>query len=349
MMEITFLGTSAGTPTIERNVSGLALRRGRRWDLFDCGEATQHRLLHTSLSMTRLRRIFVSHLHGDHWFGLFGLLGSRSMDRAVSPLTIIGPVGLRSMVETVVAGSSAHIGFPIEFVEVDTDGGVVIDDDGGTVTALPLAHRVTSFAWLIEEPTRPGRLDAAAATRLGVDPGPSFGRLQRGEEVMLADGRQVTPDNVMGTPRPGRRIVIAGDNSAPDALLDRTGSVDVLVHEATYTEPVLDALGDDHGHSTAGRVARAARVHGVGSLVLTHFSPRYASGGDTTIDDVRQEARSQFDGVHLASDLDRFEITPDGSLRRSGGVEGGGEVVDEVGRVLDPDRQPDQVVGNLEW
>ncbi len=314
-MELTFLGTSSGVPTSDRNVAGVALRVDGRWDLFDCGEGTQHQLLRTSLSLSKLRRVFISHLHGDHCFGLFGLLGSRSMDGASAPLTIFGPLGLRTMIETVFELSSTHITFPLDVHEIGPTGGRVVDADDMTVDALPLTHRVTSFAWSLRERDRPGMFDVESARAAGVPDGPLFGRLQRGEAVTLDDGRRVEPSRVVGPIRPGRRIVIAGDNSDPDALFERTNGADVAVHEATYTEPVLATLGDDHGHSTAARVACAAQRHGVRNLVLTHFSARYALAGDgLTIGDVRDEAQQHFEGgLHLAQDLDRIEISSDGS------------------------------------
>ncbi len=319
-MELTFLGTSAGAPTRHRNVAGVALRIDGHWDLFDCGEATQHQLFQTSLSLSKLRRIFISHLHGDHCFGLFGLLGSRSMDGSTTPLTIFGPQGLQTMVDTVLEASTTHLTHPMEIREVDPDGGRVIDDDAMTVDAIPLTHSVTSLAWSMREQDRRGEFDVDAARAAGVPEGPMFGQLQHGESVELNDGRTVEPGDVTGPARPGRRIVIAGDNAAPAALFERTGGADVAVHEATYTEPVLATLEDDRGHSTAARVASAAQLHGVRNLILTHFSPRYADQGDgLTIDDVRTEAQQHFEGgLHLPNDLDRFEISHDGTEIRAG-------------------------------
>lgn len=319
-MDVTFLGTSAGVPTSRRNVSALALRHGGSWDLFDCGEGTQHQLMRTPLSVHKLDRVFISHLHGDHCLGLFGLLGSRSMNNATKPLTVIGPPGLRSMVETVLSTTATHLSYPLDFVEVPDSGGRVADAIDHSVVAFPLTHRVTSHAWLVTEADRPGHFDAEKASALGVAAGPDFGRLRRGESVTLEDGTIVAPDDLVGPPQRGRRIVVAGDNSDPVRLLTATGAVDVLVHEATYTEPIVESIGDDHGHSTAARVARAAQEHGVANLVLTHFSPRYTdSGPGPTIDDLFAEAREHFDGnLHLAEDFDTVEVSKDGSSMRLG-------------------------------
>jgi ribonuclease Z len=326
-MELTFLGTSAGTPTRRRNVTGLALREGGAWDLFDCGEGTQQQLQRTSLSLARLRRVFISHLHGDHCFGLFGLLGTRAMEGARSALTVYGPAGLESMVRTVLNASDSHLNYEVEFVEVPEQGGRVLETPEGTIDAFPLVHRVTSFAWWMREADRPGAFDVDRATALGVTPGPAFGTLQRGEPVEV-DGRVVEPGEVMGAPRPGRSLVIAGDNSDPTGLLGRAPGAQLLVHEATFTEAVVESLGGDRGHSPAGRVGAAAEAAGVDNVILTHFSPRYAypskdRGGDggasdeTSIEAIAEEAAASYSGnLFLANDLDTYDLSVDGALTR---------------------------------
>ena len=316
-MELTFLGTSAGAPTNERNVAAVALRDGGSWDLFDCGEATQNQMMRTALSLSKLRRIFISHLHGDHCFGLFGLLGSRSMERAATPLTIIGPPGLQHMVNTVLDASSTFLTYEVDYIEVDTSRRVW-SDEHQTVDAIELTHRVQSFAWLISQTERPGVFDPQAAAELGVEAGPLFGQLKRGESVALANGRVVEPDAVVGPPQPGRRIVIAGDNSDPESLLATTGPVNLVVHEATFTEADVARIGDDHGHSTGARIARAAQKHATRHLILTHFSARYASAGEPrTIPALVDEVRRHYDGgLDLANDFDRFGISTDGAIER---------------------------------
>ncbi len=309
-MEFTFLGTSAGSPTNTRNVTGVALKSASGWDLFDCGEATQHQIMKTPLSLSKLRRVFISHLHGDHCFGLFGLLGSRSMDGSKKPLTVFGPPGLSQMVTTVLELSSTYLNYPLEIHEVSPSGERVLDTPELTIDCLPLTHRVPSYGWSMVEADRPGELDVDAARAAGVPDGPFFGRLKRGETVELDDGTVVYPDSVIGPIRLGRRVIVAGDNNDPASLFERTGGAHVAVHEATFTESVLESIGDDRGHSTAARVAKAATEHGVQNLILTHFSPRYA-----TTDPLRDEAREHFDGgLHMANDFDRFDLAADGVL-----------------------------------
>ncbi len=320
-MELIFLGTSAGVPTARRNVSALARRDGPNWDLFDCGEGTQHRIAASSLSLPRLRRVFISHLHGDHCFGLPGLLTSRAMVGATTPLAIFGPEGLERFVRTALEISNSHLTFPLEFHTIDEGGGPVVSDPAARVEAVPLVHRVVSFAWSIREAQRQGEFLPEKASALGVAVGPGYGRLQRGESVTLVDGTVVRPDQVTGPQRPGRHVVIAGDNSDPMRLVRATGAAQVLVHEATFTESVLARIGDDRGHSTAARVATAAEAARVESLVLTHFSARYGevgAGGAATIEDLRAEAAAHFSGaLFLAHDFARFLLSPDGTVSES--------------------------------
>lgn len=313
-MELVFLGTSAGAPTLERNVTGLALQRPREWFLFDCGEGTQHQLLRTSLAPGRLTRIFISHLHGDHVFGLFGLLGTRSMARIPGPIHLLGPAGLRALLHSVLEGSRMHLEFELEIEELPAGGGVVVDDGELRIEAVPVDHRVPCFAWMIHEADAPGTLNVERARALGVPEGPAMGRLKAGEAVTTPAGTQVFPAQVLGPPHPGRRLVIAGDNRDPEALLQRTGPTQLLVHEATFTEPVLAQMPDDKGHSTAARVARAAATAGVDNVVLTHFSARF-SAHDGSVEAVRDEAREHYAGrLFLAEDLECYSLGRDGVL-----------------------------------
>lgn len=315
-MEITFLGTSAGTPTRDRNVSAVAVRHGGVWDLYDCGEATQHQIMSTSLSLSKLRRIFISHLHGDHCFGIFGLLGSRSMAGATAPLDVFGPAGLEEMVMAVLSASDTHLSYPITFHVATEPGGRVVDDDDGSVDAIALDHRVTSFAWCLRETERPGEFFPDRAVALGIEPGPAFARLRRGEAVEGSNG-VVAPDQVIGPSRPGRSFIIAGDNRDPERLLAATGPVQLLVHEATFTEDVLAHLGNDRGHSTADRVGRAAEQFGVAHVLLTHFSPRYGppGSGGQSVEELRVEAEAVYSGtVELAEDFATYTLDLDGEL-----------------------------------
>ena len=278
-MELTFLGTSAGVPTRERNVSALALRLSQRrgWLLFDCGEGTQHRILRTPLSLYTLEKIFISHLHGDHVYGLWGLLASRGMLLCDAPLELYGPPGLNALVEGVRRLSQLNLPYELRIRELS--GGECLDFDGYTVRVLPLSHSITSYGYCLVEAERPGRFDPEAARRLGIPEGPLWGRIQRGESLRLPDGRRIDPSEILGPSRPGRRLAIAGDNDQPERFAS-CAPLDLLVHEATYLQEDFDHLPRKFQHTTALQLGRAAEAMGVGHLVATHFSPRYDSDGD---------------------------------------------------------------------
>ncbi|MEM6730791.1 MAG: MBL fold metallo-hydrolase, partial [Myxococcota bacterium] len=188
-MRLTFLGTSAGTPTRDRNVSGVGLSLEREWFLFDCGEGTQHRILTTSLSLSRLRRIFISHLHGDHCFGLFGLLGSRSLAGVATPLDLYGPEGLEEMVRRTLQLSGGGLNDAIRFHTIDEAGGAVHEDETLKIRAVPADHRGVCFSWWLREARRPGPLNVDRALELGVPSGPLLGRLKAGESITLENGQ----------------------------------------------------------------------------------------------------------------------------------------------------------------
>ena len=236
------------------------------------------------------------------------------MAGAQGPLHVYGPEGLEDMVTAVLTASDTHLVYPIEFHAVPNEGARVVEDDDETIDAVALDHRVTSFAWHIAEADRPGAFDAERAEELGVEPGPDFGRLQNGPAVDL-EGRVVEPSEVVGPVRRGRTLIISGDNRDPARLLERTGPVQLLVHESTFTEDVVAKIGDDRGHSTAGGVGAAAEGAGVANLLLTHFSPRYGPPGSSgqSVDDLRAEAESHFTGMlALAEDYATYELTKDG-------------------------------------
>ena len=315
-MDIQFLGTSSGTPSRTRNVSGLALRGpGGGWSLVDCGEGTQHRILQTTLSLHDLRAIFITHLHGDHCYGLPGLLASAGMHNRGAPLVLVGPPPLRTFIEGVMATSELGLPYPLEFVAVDDLAGraVLPDLDVAPVTLL---HRMPSYAYRFTERAVERRLDAARLRAAGVPAGPAWGRLQQGEDVVLDDGRTLRAADWLLAPRKARTIIVGGDNADPDLLLDAARTADVLVHEATYTEEVLQKVGPGPMHSSALRVARMAQQAGLPNLVLTHFSPRYQDGeGPLSVGAIEAEAQSAYGGhLVLARDFDRYELGKDGTL-----------------------------------
>ncbi|GGX93691.1 ribonuclease Z [Massilia dura] len=314
-MELQFLGTSSGTPTKTRNVSGTALRSAGGWVLVDCGEGTQHRILRTNLSPHDLRAVFVTHLHGDHCYGLPGLLASAGLLNRTAPLAIVGPQPLERYVRGVMETTALQLPYPVRFIDVaDAAAADLLDDLA--VTVAPLSHRIASYAYGFTEKVTERRLDAAMLAAAGVPRGPLWGVLQGGNDVTLPDGSPVRSADVLQPPRRPRRIVIAGDNDMPELLAQAVQGADVLVHEATYTEAVLEKIGPGPQHSSALRVARFAREAAIPSLLLTHFSPRYQDErGPLTLADIEAEARAEYGGsLFLARDLARYALDKAGML-----------------------------------
>ena len=316
-MEIIVLGTSAGTPTRQRNMSGLALRlRGaRQWALIDCAEGTQHRILRTPLSIMSLRAVFITHMHGDHCYGLPGLLASAAMSGRSDALTIVGPPPLRAMIECIMVASQLSLPFPLVWLTpADLAAAPLLPELAVEATAL--SHGVPCWAYGFTEAAMERRLDTDKLRADAVPASPLWGEIQLGRDVTLDDGRHIAASDYLLLPRRARRIVVAGDNDRPELLATAAHGADVLVHEATYTEEVLQKIGPGPQHSSAMRVARFAEQAGVRNLVLTHFSPRYQDHGALPMSLLEDEARAQYSGnLMLARDLDHYVLDRTGELR----------------------------------
>lgn len=321
-MELTFLGTSAGTPIKARNVTGLALQHGgpRQWYLIDCGEGTQHRLLHTRHSVMQLQAIFITHVHGDHTFGLPGLLASASMSGRTEPLPVIGPPELKSFIETTLACTDSSLGFELQFFNSQAEH-FFWQDHGIQVTTAALSHRVPCHAFIFTERSLERQLLKDRLLRDGIVAGPAWGQLQRGEDVVLEDGRTLRCDDYTLVDRLPRRLVVAGDNDNPELLAAACEQAQVLVHEATYTQEVSDRVGPWPQHSSAAQVAGFAERAGVPNLVLTHFSSRYqfpspdGQSKGPVITELADEAQTLYRGqLFLAKDFDHYRLTREGVL-----------------------------------
>ncbi|WP_271270707.1 ribonuclease Z [Aliamphritea hakodatensis] len=322
-MFIQFLGTSSGTPTKRRNVSGLALQesKGRGWYLIDCGEATQHQLLHTRLSLNTLKGIFITHVHGDHCYGLPGLLGSAGMTGRTEPLTIVAPAGIREWVEATQGFTEFHLSFELNFVVPES---LILNPDGEQqgmpfgqfgVTAAPLVHRVESYAYSFTENWVDGELDVDALRASDLPAGPDWGRLKSGVDVSH-DGKLYRARDFVITDCVPRKVVVCGDNAEPAVLKDLCNGCHVLVHEATYAKDLAEQAAA-YGHSYAAQVAEFAARLDIPNLALTHFSPRYQLNPQvaSSVELLRQEAQVIYSGqLFLAEDLDRYRLDKDGVL-----------------------------------
>ncbi|MGA7935784.1 MAG: ribonuclease Z [Kovacikia sp.] len=306
-MQITFLGTSSGVPTRIRNVSGVALRLPQRAEfwLFDCGEGTQHQILRSDLKVSQLTRIFVTHMHGDHIFGLMGLLASCGLAGNARRIDIYGPPDLDEYLRACRRYSQTHFSYPVKVHTVRP--GVIYEDAEFTVSCEPLKHRVPAFGYRVTERDRPGHFDVQRAEAIGIPPGPIYGSLKRGEIIYLPDGRQINGADLCGPTQIGRKLAYCTDTIYCDSAVKLAQDADVLIHEATFAHQDAE-LAYQRLHSTSTMAAQVALSAQAQRLILTHFSPRYAPGNSLEVKDLLLEARAIFPNTELASDFWSYEI-----------------------------------------
>jgi ribonuclease Z len=301
-MELVFLGTSAAVPTLHRSLSAVALCLEGQILLFDCGEGTQMQLRRAELRPTKISKIFISHLHGDHVNGLIGLLMTLEMETRQNRLDIYGPSELSRLITFLRRVLRTGFSYPVCFHPASS--GLVCEEKTYLVEARELDHGVPCFGYAFQEKTKPGRFDVEKARALGIPPGPLYGEIQRGATITLEDGRSFGPDDLLGTSRPGRRVVYAVDTRPCAGTLNLARDADVLVHEATFSEEFADKARE-RNHSTGREAALVAQAAGVHQLILTHLSSRFF-----TAQPVLQEARKTFPKTDFAADLQVFPIPP---------------------------------------
>lgn len=317
-MEFIFLGTSAGTPTKFRNVTGFALLEtsGRSWYLVDCGEATQHQILRTPLSLRSLGAIFITHIHGDHCYGLPGVLASAGMSGREEPLVIVAPAGIQEWLNSTMLHTSLHLPFELQFLAAESLAEQSIGNY--VVSSVALSHRLPSYAYSFTEVRQESRLNQEKLQAHGIARGPLWGEIKKGVDVEL-NGKWLRAEEYLLFDYEPRKIVVCGDNDTPELLANVSAGCHVLVHEATYTEEVARKSGELWGHSSAARVASFANNAAIPNLVLTHFSPRYQRDAtkSPSIMDVHQEASANYQGnLFLAEDFAHYRLDKTGVLHR---------------------------------
>jgi ribonuclease Z len=304
VLELLFLGTGAGIPAKLRNVTSIALKlleeRKAVW-LFDCGEATQHQILHTTLKPRRIEKIFITHLHGDHIFGLPGLLGSRSFQSGNTELTVYGPKGIRQFIEVSLQISDTHLQYPLTVIEIE--GGVIFEDDQFMVEAELLDHAVESYGYRVTEKDRPGTLDADKLRNDGIPEGPIYAKLKNGEAVQLEDNRVVHGRDYLGPTQKGRVVTILGDTRTCENAIKLALEADILVHESTFAAG-SEEMAYEYFHSTTSQAAKTAAEANAKMLCITHISSRYGREESTQLMD---EAKAIFSNTLIADDF--FEIS----------------------------------------
>jgi ribonuclease Z len=297
-LDLVFLGTSGSVPTARRGLAATLIRRGGERILVDCGEGTQRQLLRSSVGLVELPEIFITHYHADHYLGLPGILKTFALRGREVPLTVYGPPGLNELFG-ILRRVFGRLSYELSLVELRSGDGV--DRSDYRIEAFEVEHGVSANGYALVEEPRPGRFDLEEARRLRVPEGPLFGRLQSGERVELPDGSTVSAEQVLGPPRPGRKVVLAGDTRAAGSVLEAARNADVLVHEATFSIEERERA-EETLHATARSAADLASAAGVRLLALTHLSNRYFGP------EIVREARARFPETVVPKDFDIIDV-----------------------------------------
>lgn len=306
-MDLIFLGTGSGVPSKDRNVSALALtllqEQNSIW-LFDCGESTQHQILRTAIKPRKINKIFITHMHGDHIFGLPGLLSSRSFQGGDNLLTVYGPSGIKDYIETSLKVSGTHLSYPLSIIEISE--GPLFEDKQFTVFSKKLDHGIPSYGFRIVEKDRPGELLVEKLKEKGINPGPIYQQIKENDVVETTNGQTIHRKHFLGPDKKGRIITILGDTRSSMEFKSFVEKSDILVHEATFDESKKD-LAHNYFHSTAKQAATLAEESSVKKLLLTHLSSRYQKEDSNKL---LEEAQEVFPNTQVADDFFKVTIGP---------------------------------------
>lgn len=304
-MKIVLLGTSSAVPTLTRGLSCTALIRDGDVFLFDCGEGTQLQLMRSGVKRSRIHSIFIGHLHGDHLYGIAGLLSTLHLDGRETPLNVFGPEGLRVFLNAAFRTSDLQFSFKLTVREFPRGyKGRVLEEEEFYVDSLPLDHSIFCLGWRFQEKPKPGIFNLERAQELEIPRGPLYGKLQHGENVKLDDGRVITPDMVLGDARQGKSVVYCLDTQFSERSIQLADKCTALIHETTFGPDAVD-MARERKHSTMEDAARVAKEAGAESLIATHFSSRYDG---RQLAEIRDAARGVFENITTGRDLLEIEI-----------------------------------------
>lgn len=305
-MELQFLGTGAGVPSKQRNVTSIALKlldeRNEIW-LFDCGEGTQQQILETTIKPRKIEKIFITHLHGDHIFGLPGLLSSRSFQGGETTLDVYGPKGIKNFIQTSLKVSESHLKYQLNIIEIE-ETGLILEDGGFKVYCEELDHRIKCYGYRVEEPNFQGELQVEKLKELNIPAGPVYKKIKDGEIVTLKDGRVIDGKDFIGESRKGRIVTILGDTRFHLNSQKLAKNADVLVHESTFSADE-GKMAKSYFHSTSTQAGTVAKEAGAKKLVLTHISARYLG---KAVYELEKEAKSVFKNTRVVKDFDIVDI-----------------------------------------
>jgi ribonuclease Z len=304
-LKIVLLGTSSAVPTLTRGLSSTALIRNGDVFLFDCGEGTQLQLMRSGVKRSRIHSIFIGHLHGDHLYGIAGLLSTLHLDGREAPLNVFGPEGLRIFLHAAFRTSNLQFTFNLNVQEFPRGyRGRVLDEDEFYVDALPLDHSIFCLGWRFQEKDKPGVFNLERAQELGIPRGPLYGKLQHGESITLADGSTITPDMVLGPARHGQSVVYCLDTQFSERSIQLADKCTALIHETTFGPDAVE-MARERKHSTMEDAARVAKEAGATNLIATHFSSRYDG---KQVAQIGEEAREVFENITLGRDLLEIDV-----------------------------------------
>lgn len=305
-MELQFLGTGAGVPSKQRNVTSIALKlldeRNEIW-LFDCGEGTQQQILETTIKPRKIEKIFITHLHGDHIFGLPGLLSSRSFQGGETTLEVYGPKGIKNFIQTSLKVSESHLKYQLNIIEIE-ETGLILEDGGFKVYCEELDHRIKCYGYRVEEPNFQGELQVEKLKELNIPAGPVYKKIKDGEIVTLNDGRVIDGKDFIGESRKGRIVTILGDTRFHPNSQKLAKNADVLVHESTFSADE-GKMAKNYFHSTSTQAGTVAKEAGAKKLILTHISARYLG---KAVYELEKEAKSVFKNTRVVKDFDIVDI-----------------------------------------